>query len=197
MTMINNSIKQLHNHLMNNNVKTISEGVQSLNNLFFDDEIWSIEGLEWKQMNRKERSSFVKTLLSYEINDENTEENDDLRIDNIKEDIDEDLDKTTEIAEEPNDQEESYEISIQNQFVNYYIKERDTLMKNLNWTKNILNKAGYKEQPTEVKVEMSKMDIAKQFVLDNPGCSRKMFMDGLKDLGSKQMLSTYFYKLKP
>lgn len=182
---------------MTNNVNTISEGVKSLNNLFFDDEIWSIEGLEWKNMNKKDRGLFVKTLLSYkdiEINDDLTQENDDLNDDNIIKDIDEDLDKTTEETEigEPTT-EQSEGVSIQDQFVRYWTKEKNQLIKNLEFVNRIL-----KEEPVveDNVVQGTKTDIVREWFRVNPNGSRKDFMAQLNELGSKAMLSTYYYKFK-
>jgi len=161
---INNSIKQLKEHFITNKVQTISEGVQSLNNLFNSESlIWSLEKEEWNKMNRKEKSSFVKTLLSMEI----LEENDDLNDDKL-------------------------EVDIQQQFINYYLIEKDWLMNRMNEVNEQLKQRGH-NVVTESK---TKMDICKEWKLNNPTGTRKDFFRDNKELGSVAMLSTYYQKIK-
>ncbi|MGJ0430880.1 hypothetical protein [Methylobacter sp.] len=75
----------------------------------------------------------------------------------------------------------------------YYMEQRDELLQKLQEVNEKLRELGLTDSNVEGN---TKMDQARNWIKNNPGCTRKDFMDGLKDLGSKPMLSTYWQKLK-
>jgi hypothetical protein len=213
---MNNSIKQLKQEFIINNVTNMKEGLETLNKLFSDDQIiYSLEKEEWNNLNKKQKTEFVKTLLSYEIPEEIT----DLSDDKSKEVIDVELDKSEEtddeldddstdwdygeygpkeepieeddeINEQPNTEEELNQLVEQD--IEYFLKQKQELLIKLNEVNQTLKELGYNEVPTG----LTKMEIAKQWKLDNPNGTRKDFFKDNSELGSKNLLSTYFQKIK-
>ncbi|MGZ5050470.1 MAG: hypothetical protein ACXWF8_05355 [Methylobacter sp.] len=201
----------MHDHLIElkelfteQNITSINKGIEALNQFFVQFEFHILKE-EWTKMNRDERRAFVKTLLGTIENagftpseiDSETIQNDISDEIHENENIDEIEEKfhTTVDAEqvEQASVEEKTELQLLlEQDVQNLLLERDDLLAKLTDINQKLKDLGHCDRP----IGLSKMDVCRNWIKQNPNCKRTEFMEQFHELGSKAMLSTYWQKLK-
>jgi hypothetical protein len=162
------------------------DGVKILNT-FFKDCLYHPQKTEYEAMSHKDKLLLVKTLIETPLNPEENRQ-DTTTNENLMDDTDKIIDvKIEENNEKAKDEEEQ---STEEPEIDHseLLLEREQLLLRLKELNLILNCDDVKPQ--------TKMDICNEWKLNNPEGTRAQFMKDNAELGSKAMLSTYFYQVK-
>lgn len=192
----------MHDHIielkelfMKQNISSVNKGIEALNHFFSQFEFHILKE-EWSNMNRDERRAFVKTLLSKTENSDNNET--EIDSETIQSEVGSETTETEiafkieDVSDETICNEQTELQKMIDHDIQFYIEYRQEVLQKLAEVNQKLKELGHNNQSTGT----SKTDVCRNWIKQNPTCTRSEFMENFKELGSKAMLSTYWQKLK-